>query len=137
MGVDRVVEERPSDAAEPEEDGWRLHPPGVGGVGEERAPGEGHAENGLRPPRHALGERVKGDGHEAQDSQADGDGRQRQEDEEGQARLRGEPGQGRGPQFTIIVVRHQGLIARRPISGELEVVALEHLVEDHLAVGKL
>src|SRR5262245_50598058 len=95
MGVDRVIGERPGDAAEIEKEGWPGEAVMNGAPADECSPIEGQPQENLRPVGEALHERIDGD--DGQRCRADREGRyiELKQDEETQQALQAEKGEGR------------------------------------------
>ena len=83
VGVDRVVEEGPSDAGGVEDQRRDMERSGVGGEGQKRAPVEGKPKEDLWPPCEAFGEGVDRDSDHRQHAEKDGVEVEGEEDGEG------------------------------------------------------
>ena len=94
-GVDRVVDQRPGDAAGIEREGGPRQRAGHRGIAHQRAPVEGQPQHDLRPRGEALHRRIDGDQDQRQQRHAAGELVELEQDGDADQRLQHHPDQAR------------------------------------------
>lgn len=61
VGINRIVEQGPSDSSQVQDEGWGVQSSGLSGPGQQGAPVERKTQKDLRPPREAFGKRIDHD----------------------------------------------------------------------------